>query len=90
MGWNMPHQVEQRIVAIKARWPHIKDFNKLYAMDMPHIETLEQAKHFIRGPKAYAGAHSPWTKPITSFQRPEAPQGEDVIEPAVRLVGAKA
>jgi hydroxymethylglutaryl-CoA lyase len=38
---------------------------------MPHIETLEQAKHFILGPKAYAGAPSPWTAPITSFQRPD-------------------
>jgi hydroxymethylglutaryl-CoA lyase len=42
-------------------------------MDMPHIETLEQAKHFILGPKAYEGAHSPWNEPITSWQRPEAP-----------------
>jgi hypothetical protein len=42
-------------------------------MDMPHIETLEQAKHFIYGPKAYEGAMSPWVKPITSWQRPEAP-----------------
>ncbi len=48
-------------------------FNKLYPMDMPHIETLEQAKHFIRGPKAYEGAHSPWQEPITSWMRPEAP-----------------
>lgn len=48
-------------------------FDKLYAMDMPHIETLEQAKHFIRGPKAYEGAHSPWKEPITSWMRPEAP-----------------
>ena len=50
--------------------PH---YDKLYAMDMPHIETLEQAKHFIYGPKAYEGAMSPWVKPITSWQRPEAP-----------------
>jgi hypothetical protein len=42
-------------------------------MDMPHIETLEQAKHFILGPKAYEGAHSPWQEPITSFMRCEAP-----------------
>jgi hydroxymethylglutaryl-CoA lyase len=47
--------------------------DKLYAMDMPHIETLEQAKHFIKGPKAYEGAHSPWKEPITSWMRPEAP-----------------
>ena len=48
-------------------------FDKLYAMDMPHIETLEQAKHFVRGTKAYEGAHSPWKEPITSWMRPEAP-----------------
>jgi hydroxymethylglutaryl-CoA lyase len=46
--------------------PHGK---RLYAMAMPHIETLEQAKHFIRGPKAYEGAPSPWKAPITSPQR---------------------
>lgn len=50
--------------------PH---YDKLYSMDMPHIETLEQAKHFIYGPKAYEGAMSPWVKPITSWQRSEAP-----------------
>jgi hydroxymethylglutaryl-CoA lyase len=50
--------------------PH---FDKLYAMDMPHIETMEQAKHFIYGKKAYEGAMTPWAKPITSWQRSEAP-----------------
>ena len=47
-------------------------YDRLYAMDMPRIETLEQAKHFIYGPKAYAGAPSPWKAPITSYQRPES------------------
>lgn len=47
-------------------------YDRLYAMDMPRIETLEQAKHFIDGPKAYAGAPSPWKAPITSYQRPES------------------
>jgi len=47
--------------------------DKLYAMDMPHIETLEQAKHFIKGPKAWEGAHSPWKESITSFMRSDAP-----------------
>jgi hydroxymethylglutaryl-CoA lyase len=47
-------------------------FDRLYAMDMPRIETLDQAKHFIHGPKAYAGAPSPWKAPITSYQRPES------------------
>ena len=175
MSWNMPHQVEQTLAAVKERWPSINDFNlhlhngrgtalasvyaalrvlegsdtlrlqtsiggmagcpycgngraammiatedlmhmleemgihtgvdlyklvevvwlaekivghslygfvskcgprprydRLYAMDMPRIETLEQAKHFILGPSAYAGAPSPWSAPITSFQRPES------------------
>jgi hydroxymethylglutaryl-CoA lyase len=58
--------------------PH---FDKLYAMDMPRIETLAQAKHFILGPKAYAGAASPWVKPITSWQRPESMNGA-AAEPA--------
>jgi len=58
--------------------PH---FDKLYAMDMPRIETLAQAKHFILGPKAYAGAASPWARPITSWQRPESMNGA-AAEPA--------
>jgi hydroxymethylglutaryl-CoA lyase len=44
---------------------------KLYPMDMPFIETLDQAKHFISGPSVYSGAPSPWKQPIASFQRPD-------------------
>ncbi len=47
-------------------------YNRLYPMDMPRIETLEQARHFILGPQAYAGAPSPWSAPITSYQRPDS------------------
>lgn len=47
-------------------------YNRLYPMDMPHIETLERARHFILGPKAYEGAPSPWQAPITSYQRPDS------------------
>jgi hydroxymethylglutaryl-CoA lyase len=175
MSWNMPHQVEQTLAAVKERWPSINDFNlhlhngrgtalasvyaalrvldggdtlrlqssiggmagcpycgngraammiatedlmhmleemgihtgvdlyklvevvwlaeeivrhplygfvskagprprydRLYPMDMPRIETLAEAKHFIVGPKAYEGAPSPWSAPITSSQRPES------------------
>jgi hydroxymethylglutaryl-CoA lyase len=179
MGWNLPHQVEQRLTAIKERWPSIKDFNlhlhnargaalasvyaalrvldsgdtlrlqtsiggmagcpycgngqaammiatedlmhmleemgidtgvdlyklievvwlaeevvghplygfvskagprprheRLYPMDMPRIETLAQARHFILGPKAYQGAGSPWGSRLTSPQRPDSLLGE--------------
>ena len=47
-------------------------YERLYPMDMPRIESLDQAKHFILGPKAYEGAQSPWAAPITSYQRPES------------------
>jgi hydroxymethylglutaryl-CoA lyase len=50
---------------------------KLYAMDMPFIETLDEARHFIKGPGVYNGAPSPWKEPIKSPQRPESMNGED-------------
>ena len=53
--------------------PH---FDRLYPMDMPRIETLGQARHFILGPKAYRGAASPWGARLTSHQRPESRKGE--------------
>ena len=44
---------------------------RLYPMDMPFVETFEQAAHFRLGPAAYAGGRSPWRAPITSVQRQE-------------------
>lgn len=37
------------------------DASRRYPLDMPLIESLEQAKHFLLGPAAYAGATAPWT-----------------------------
>lgn len=45
---------------------------RLYAMDMPFVETTEQAAHFRIGAAAYAGGRSPWREPITSWQRDAA------------------
>jgi hydroxymethylglutaryl-CoA lyase len=42
---------------------------RLYPMDMPLVETAEQAAHFRAGPAAYVGGRSPWRAPITSWQR---------------------
>ena len=43
---------------------------KLYPVDLPFIETEEQAKHFHLGPAAYGpNPISPWTEPIRSPQR---------------------
>ena len=56
---------------------------KLYAMDMPFVETLEHARHFIKGPAAYKGAPSPWKEAIKSPQRPEtiSSNGDSPTEP---------
>ena len=43
--------------------------DRLYPMDMPFIETLEQAQHFRKGPSVFQGCLSPWTEPIKSAQR---------------------
>lgn len=44
----------------------------LFAMNMPFIETAEQAQHFWRGPSVYTGAKSPWSAPIVSPMRTAA------------------
>jgi len=41
----------------------------LYPMDMPFVETFEQARHFQVGPQAYEGQISPWPAPIESPAR---------------------
>ena len=43
--------------------------DQLYPMDMPFVETIEQAQHFRLGPGAYDGCPSPWKRPITSAAR---------------------
>ena len=49
---------------------------KLYAMDMPFVETLDHARHFIQGAEAYKGAPSPWKEVIKSPQRPKSMNGD--------------
>ena len=43
--------------------------DSLYPMDMPLVETVEQAQHFRLGPQTYAGAPAPWKEPIHSAAR---------------------
>jgi len=50
--------------------------NKLYAMNMPFVETLDHARHFIKGPAAYQGAPSPWKEAIKSPQRADSMNGD--------------
>lgn len=43
--------------------------DRLYPMDLPFIETLEQAQHFRLDKDVYQGALSPWKEPIRSPAR---------------------
>lgn len=67
------HLAEQ--VVGHSLWGHVSKAgprprgDRLFAMDMPLVETEEQAQHFRLGPKAYAGAPSPWREPISSPAR---------------------
>lgn len=45
--------------------------DKVYSMDMPFVETFEQAQHFRQGPEVYEGALSPWREQVTSPVRDE-------------------
>jgi hydroxymethylglutaryl-CoA lyase len=63
---------------------------RLYPMNMPRVETLDQAKHFIHGPSAYAGAPSPWRAPIRSWQRPEPTSEAERKDPAVPPIATVA
>jgi hydroxymethylglutaryl-CoA lyase len=45
--------------------------NRLYSMDMPFIETFDEARHFLNGPESYAGQIAPWPGPIESPARDE-------------------
>jgi hydroxymethylglutaryl-CoA lyase len=56
-------------------------------MDMPFIETLDEAKHFLKGPSADGGI-SPWKAPITSPMRPEYRPAEKGAEPSLPLTVA--
>lgn len=60
-------------------------YDALYPMDMPRVETLEEARHFIRGPAAYDGAPSPWKTPIRSYQRAEAGVADELSAPGAPL-----
>ncbi len=61
--------------------PRPKTVAKLYNMNAPFVETLEQARHFKDGPKAYEGAVYPWREPIISPYRDRIDKGLPAYEP---------
>jgi len=53
---------------------------RLYNANAPFVETLQQAKHFKLGPKAYEGGIVPWSEPIASPYLERLEKGLPVYE----------
>ena len=47
----------------------------LFDINAPFVETLEQAKHFKKGPEAYENGIYPWREPIVSPYRDRVEEG---------------
>ncbi len=62
--------------------PRPKTVDKLYDMNMPFVETTEQAKHFKVGAGAYEGGIYPYSEPITSPYRERVEKGLPAFDPA--------
>lgn len=54
--------------------------DKFFDANAPFVETVEQAKHFKLGKKAYEGCIYPWDKPITSPYLDRALAGKPTYE----------
>ena len=61
--------------------PRPMKLEQLYDANAPFVETVEQAKHFKLGPKAYEGCIYPWDKPITSPYLDRVKAGLPTYEP---------
>ena len=62
--------------------PRPKTLDRLYDIDMPFVETTEQAKHFKVGPGAYEGGIYPYSEPITSPYRDRVEAGGPAYDDA--------
>jgi hydroxymethylglutaryl-CoA lyase len=62
--------------------PRPKRVEQLYDIDMPFVETLEQAKHFKKGPSAYEGGIYPYNQPVTSPYRDRVERGLPAFDSA--------
>lgn len=80
-GLNVPALIEAGVIAEEVvghpLWSKVTAAGPrpygadVYAMDMPFVETFEQAQHFRLGAGVYVGALSPWREPVTSPVRDE-------------------
>ena len=62
--------------------PRPKQLEQLYDIDMPLVETFEEARHFKTGPSAYEGGIYPYREPITSPYRDRLEKGLPAFDSA--------
>ena len=62
--------------------PRPKTLDKLYDINMPFVETAEQARHFKKGASAYEGGLYPYSEPITSPYRDRVNAGTPAYDDA--------
>ena len=62
--------------------PRPKRVDQLYDMNMPFVETFEQARHFKQGPSVYEGGIYPYSEPIASPYRERVENGQPAFDPA--------
>ena len=74
-GWPRTSSAASYTATFPRPVPRPKTLDKLYDLNMPFVETLDQAKHFKLGPEAYEGGISPYREPITSPYRERVEQG---------------
>ena len=56
--------------------------DRLYDVNAPFVETMEQARHFKTGPKAYEGGIYPYREPVASPYRDRVDQGKPAFDDA--------
>jgi hydroxymethylglutaryl-CoA lyase len=56
--------------------------DRLYDVNAPFVETIEQARHFKTGPKAYEGGIYPYHEPVTSPYRDRIDRGKPAFDAA--------
>ena len=71
-GYNLQKLIEASWIAEEVvghpLWGHVSKAGPrprgedVYPVDMPFVESLEEARHFINGPNVYEGQIAPWTE----------------------------
>jgi hydroxymethylglutaryl-CoA lyase len=90
-GVNLDKLIEccwllERILGRQA-WGHVSRAgprpmhkDRFFDANAPFVETLEQAKHFMYGPRMYEGGISPWAEKITSPYLERLEKGQPMFE----------